>query len=442
MINGLRRSPQWILSVAGICACCWVARIEASSDEKTTTERVVRSNWASFRGPNGDGHSPEIDLPLRWGPSENLTWKLDLPGVGASSPVLWNDRIFLTATTDKGWKRLLLCINRTDGSIRWQQVVSTGDPGPTHAMNQHASSTCVTDGDRVWSFFGKGGLFCHDFDGRLIWERRIGDFLSVWGTAASPILHRDKLIVNCDQDTMLQKEPDPDTPSKAFLAAVDKNTGKTIWQTPRAASRGWSTPVALRQPDGRDELVLNGPDGVHGYDPESGRDLWVYRREVKFGEPCIVAGHGLMFAISGRPGPMFAIRQGSGEGDRTDKAKAWGDNRNARDITSPILVGDELYTATMTGIGTCYDARTGEIRWRERMGKGYTASPVLADGKIYFVSRDGQATVLEPGAKYSVLAVNQLDPQQNEDFLASPAVSNGQIFLRSDRVLYCVGIQR
>lgn len=439
MIEQLIRFQKWIFT--GLTATLWFSTAVLAG-EPESVERVSRSNWVSFRGPNGDGHSPEIDLPLRWGPSENLTWKKDLPGVGASSPVVWNDRIFLTASTDKGWKRLVLCINRPDGSIRWQQVVSTGDPGPTHAMNQHASSTCVTDGERVWSFFGKGGLFCHDLDGRLLWERRLGDFLSIWGTAASPILHGDKLIVNCDQDTILQKEPDADTPSKAFLMAVDKKTGKTIWQTPRAASRGWSTPVTLRQPDGREELVLNGPDGVHGYDPETGHDLWVYRREVKFGEPGIVAGHGLMFAISGRPGPMFAIRQGGGEGDLTDKAKAWGDERKARDITSPLIVGDELYTANMQGIATCYDARTGTIRWRERMGNGYTASPVFADGRIYFLSRAGQTTVLEPGAKFSVLAVNQLDPKQNEDFLASPAVSNGQIFLRSDRVIYCVGTER
>ena len=207
-----RRLSELILPILGVCTFFLIAPYEARSEDKPISERVMRSNWASFRGPSGDGHSPEIDLPLRWGPSESLSWKKDLPGVGASSPVVWNDRIFLTATTDNGWKRLVLCINRADGSIRWQQVVSSSDPGPTHAMNQHASSTCVTDGERVWSFFGKGGLFCHDLDGQLVWARQLGDFLSVWGTAASPILHGERLIVNCDQDTMLQKEPDPGTP--------------------------------------------------------------------------------------------------------------------------------------------------------------------------------------------------------------------------------------
>src|SRR4051794_34081773 len=168
----------------------WLAAGLLAAEEKkarpeggaAAAPRVLHSNWPRFRGPAGDGHSPEVDLPSEWGPGKTLTWKTELPGVGASSPVVWGDHIFLTASQDNGHKRLLLCLDRRDGSIRWQQVVSTGDPGKTHPDNKHASSTCVTDGEHVWSFFGKGGLFCHGFDGRLVWKRDLGEFLSLWGS--------------------------------------------------------------------------------------------------------------------------------------------------------------------------------------------------------------------------------------------------------------------
>jgi outer membrane protein assembly factor BamB len=436
----------------GVVAATWSPAVAAErlqrqviSDKERSAPAKARlglhSNWPRFRGPGGDGHSPEVDLPAEWGPTKNLAWKTRLPGVGASSPVVWGDRIFLTATQEKGHRRLLLCLNRRDGSVRWQQLVSSGDPGPTHELNQHASSTCVTDGQHVWSFFGKGGLFCHDLDGRLVWKRQLGDFLSVWGTGASPILHGDKLIVNCDQDSKLESYPSQTLPSKASLLAVAKTTGKTIWQTRRAAARGWSTPVVLREPGGHEQLVLNGPDGVHGYDPQSGRDLWFSRRTILFGEPCVVAGHGLVFALSGRPGPLDAIRLG-GEGDITGKRTAWSHKRGGRDVTSPVLVGDCLYTANMTGIVTCYDALNGKVRWSQRLGKSYTASFVAADDKVYLLARDGKTTVLAPGPELKVLAVNNLDAAGEEDFQASPAISNGQIFLRSDRMLYCVGAPR
>jgi outer membrane protein assembly factor BamB len=315
-------STRW-KHIVILCISLWASLVvQAGELIAGDSKPIHHSNWPRFRGPAGDGHSPEGNLPTAWGPKNQVAWRTKLPGAGASSPVVWGDRIFLTAALDKGHKRILLCVNRKDGSIRWQRTVSSGNPGPTHALNHHASSTCVTDGVHVWSFFGKGGLFCHSVEGGLVWERQVGDFLSVWGTAASPILHGDRLIVNCDQDSELTSVPAKELPSKASLLAVHKLTGKTIWQTPRFASRGWSTPVVVRAPDGREQLVLNGPDGVHGYDPQNGRDIWVSRRQVLFGEPSVVAGHGLIFALSGRPGPMVAVRQG-GAGDVTDKLTAW-----------------------------------------------------------------------------------------------------------------------
>lgn len=425
-----------MLRVAVLLALLFAPPISASAEEK-----VLHSNWPRFRGPEGTGHSPEVDLPWQWSP-EDVTWRVELPGTGQSSPIVWGDKLFLTAALEDGYRRAVIAIDRNHGNLLWQREYSTGDPGKTHSMNRHASATCATDGKLVFSSFGKGGFYCHDFDGKLVWMRDdLGEFLSIWGTAASPVLFEDLVIIACDQDTVLEKDQPKDVPSKAFIIAMDKLTGKTVWKKERMASRGWGTPVLTQTSDGAWELLLNGPGGVIAYNPTDGTVNWNCDRETLFGTPSVVFTDELIFAIAGRPGPMLAIRRG-GKGNVTSSNIVWSDDRRGRDLASPILANDLLLTVNMQGIGICYDPLTGKQWWKQRLQGEFTASPVYADGKVYFLDRKGTTVVLAPEKKFNVLARNPVGAQDGEDFLASPAISDGQIFLRSDRMLYAVGKRR
>lgn len=398
---------------------------------------VDAGNWPRFRGPAGDGHSRETGIPIRWDEG-SIAWRLPLEGVGQSSPVVWGDKIFLTAALNGGHSRVVFAVDRSAGKPLWRQVYQTGDPGPTHEMNQHASSTCATDGKIVVAFFGKGGLRALDGEGRPLWSRTdLGEFLSIWGTAASPIIHGELVIVCCDQDAVLEHEQPTDAPSKAYLLAVHKRTGATAWQVPRKGSRGWSTPVVVPDGQGREELVVNGPGGIVAYDPKTGETRWHCERTELFGEPTVAYDDELLFAVSGRPGPLLAIRRG-GAGNVTDSRVAWSAKRRSRDLSSPIVVGGVLFAAAMNGVAVAYDPRGGAELWKERLGGDVTASPVAADGLVYFVDRGGVTIVVRPGPSLDIVAKNRLPVEEGEDFLASPAVSAGQLFLRSDRALYAV----
>jgi outer membrane protein assembly factor BamB len=419
--------------------------LSAISAEAADAE--LRANWPRFRGPLGTGVTTEKDLPLRWGNEENITWKLTIPGEGSSSPVVWNDRIFLTTGREKngvrGYDRWLVCVDRRSGQVAWETLVASGDPGETHADNPHASSTPAVDGERVYTFFGKGGLQCHDFDGQLLWRRDdLGEFLSIWGTAGSPILEGDLCIVCCDQDAALVFDPDPSLPSRAYILAVNKLTGQDVWRTTRFGCRGFGTPVPFVRPDGKRELILNGPDGVHAYDPLKGTLNWSVHRATAFGEPHPAFGHGLIYVYSGRPGLAFAIKPG-GSGDITKTHVAWSVNRRNRDVSSPVVRGNELICFDRGGAGGAYDALTGKDLWKARVAGSIYASPVVSgDGNIYFLTRNGVTHVLPPTpGGLNPIAENRLGTSE-EDFSASPAVSNGQIFIRSDSVLYCIGEER
>ncbi|MFO0946420.1 MAG: PQQ-binding-like beta-propeller repeat protein [Planctomycetota bacterium] len=400
---------------------------------------ATAGNWPRFRGPEGTGHSSETGVPVSW-KLEDVVWRTPLPGLGQSSPIVWENRIYLTAALDGGKERVVLAVDRQSGKILWQRTFKTGDPGPTHSMNPHASSTCVTDGERVYSFFGNGGFHAHDIEGNHLWSRTdLGEFLSIWSTAASPILHKDLAIVCCDQDAVLEKEQHVELPSKAYILAVDKRTGKTVWKTTRFGSRGWSTPVPLTTPMGTVELVVNGPGGVFAYDADTGKLRWQCDRETLFGEPTVAYDENTIYAVSGRPGPLLAIRRG-GEGNVTNTHLPWSIPRRTRDLSSPILADGLLYTAAMNGIGICYDPATGSEIWKERMGGEFTASPVAAGGLLYFLNRKGETVVLKPGKSLDIVSRNPLPTgPDEEDFLASPALSEGQFFFRSDRAIYAVG---
>jgi outer membrane protein assembly factor BamB len=385
------------------------------------------ANWPQYRGPHGDGHSTEASVPVDWD-AHSVVWKADLKGRGQSSPVVWGERIFLTTALENGKQRLVFCLDRKDGKLLWERVAWHGIPEKSHEMNGWATPTCATDGERVYAFFGRGGLHAFTVDGKPRWSRDLGKFEGPWGTAASPILAGDLVVQNCDAE------------KEAFLLAVDRRTGKTVWKTPRTVPDrgGWSTPVLVQTGD-RQEIVLNGAKAVTAYDPATGKVLWSCKSFNGRGEPTATPGRGLVFMVNGLRGDLYAVRPG-GSGDVTASHMAWHTPRRGdRDQPSPIVVGPYLLVANMAGITTCYEADTGKELWKERLLGKFSSSPIAASGRAYFQNEAGVTYVIEPGPKGKVVSRNSMDGPAEEVFRASLTPSAGQVFARSDRALYCIG---
>ena len=384
------------------------------------------SNWPGWRGPLQTGHSLETGFPHEWSDG-NVAWKSDLPGDGQSSPVIWGDRIFLTAALENGGERVALCVDRKSGKILWEKSLWKGEAEPTHKMNGWASATCATDGERVYAFFDKGGgLFCLSTDGELLWNRSLGEFPSPWGTAACPVLVDGMVIQNCDSE------------GDSFLLAVDAKTGKDAWRTPRESLRGWSTPVLIETAERR-EIVLQGETGVRAYDPKSGKQLWLTTGSTGRGTPTVTPANGLLYVIPGRGGEIAALRPG-GEGDVTRSHKEWGTARKGRDLSSPIVIGDfVLIISQKGGILSCYDASTGVMHWQERLGGNHSASPVSFDGLAAFIAEEGEAVLVRPGKELDIVSRSTLTSGSDEIFRSTIIPSGGQLFIRSTKRLYCVG---
>lgn len=385
------------------------------------------SNWPGWRGPRADGHSLEKDLPTRWTP-ESITWKTPLKGVGQSSPVIWGDRIFLTMALEKGRQRVVFAVDRKTGKIQWEKVAWTGEPEPSHAMNGWASPTCAADAERVYAFFGRGGgLHCYTHDGTHVWSRDLGTFEGPWGTAACPILAGDLVIQNCDAD------------KDARLVAFDRKTGKEAWSAPRAAHRGWSTPLLI-DAGSRKEIVLNGHTGVIAYAPESGKELWSVRCEQGRGEPTVTPANGLLYVANGLAGAgLYSIRPG-GSGDVTESHRLWITRRGDRDTPSPIVIGNTVLLMSLRpDMLTAYDATTGKELWKQRVGSQVSSSPVSYDGLAFLILESGETIVVDPKSEARIVARNTLGAARGEMFRATPTPSDGQVFIRSDRMLYCIG---
>jgi outer membrane protein assembly factor BamB len=347
--------------------------------------------------------------------------------MGQSSPVIWGSRIFLTAAKPDGNERVVFCVDRNTGKIEWQQTVWKGAPEPSHRMNGFASSTCVTDGERVYAFFGRGGgLFCLTTDGKLLWEKPLGNLTGPWGTAACPVLVGDLVIQNCDSD------------EEAFLVAFDKTTGQQAWKVDRENFRGWSTPILI-EAAGREELVLQGHTGVRAYDALTGKQLWYQTGTKGRGTPTVTPGHGLLYVIPGRPGTSFALKPG-GSGNVSDSHVVWKVTRKGRDLPSPIVVGDYVLMISMrSAILTCYSAKDGKQLWQERIGGNFTSSPVSYDGMAVFLSESGEALVVKPGPTANIVSRSSIGATDEEIFRASITPSKKELFMRSTSVLYCVG---
>lgn len=393
---------------------------------------AAAENWPQFRGPQSQGISTETGLPVTWDGSRNVRWKTPLPGPGHSSPIVWGNRIFLTAFKPTTFGRftgsgglVVLCLDKATGKILWERAVAARTIEDTHPTNSPASPTPVTDGRYVFVYFGSRGLLCYDFNGTVVWEKPLGPFPNEWGSASSPVLYGNMLLLNLDTD------------ADDFLLAVDKATGKTIWQTSRAgATRSWATPM-IWNAGGQDEIVVSGSYRVKAYSPKDGKELWTVDGLTTWVTPTPVTAHGLLFVAANGPGGniTMAIRPG-GRGNITNTHVAWRYERAAPYISSPVVVGDYLYTVRNGGVMTCLNARTGALAWQQRLPAGgdYYSSLLAADGKIYALSEDGIATVMAAKPAYEPLAANRI----GERCMASIAVSEGLLFIRSDESLFAI----
>ncbi len=413
---------------------CLAASVSSQDDPLPVVEMIDAPEesagyWTRWRGPSGQGRVSDKGYPDTWSDTENVLWKEEIPGSGNSSPIVWDNRIFLTTAYDGGKRRSILCFRRSDGKRLWETFAPGVKPERAHPKNGHASSTPTTDGQRVYAYFGNHGVLAVDLDGNALWHRSLGSFNAFHGTACSPLLYRDRVIVVQDQRGA----------AGSFILALDKQTGRELWRTPRAAKVGWNSPIAVRT-GGRDEIIFSGQKQVQAYDPATGEALWFARGNTTETIPTPVVGHNLIFCPSGRAGPTLAIRGGGGSGDITDTHIVWQIPRGSPFVPSPILDGDYLYTVNdMVAIASCFEAKTGKLMWQERLGRarreGFSASPVAVEGKIFFTNDDGETFVLKAGPQFRLLHVNRL----YEQVLASPALVDGRWYFRGVKHLIAIG---
>ena len=380
--------------------------------------------WPEFRGPGAQGHSSERGLPLEWSETRNVAWKVPVPGLGWSTPVIANGKVWLTSAVDaRGLSLRALAFDVTTG----QQVVNVEvfkiptDRRDINPKNSWASPTPVIDGDRVYVHFGADGTAALSQSGEILWKNRF-EYQSQHGAGGSPIVYGDLLIFSCDGS------------DAAFVIALDKHTGKTKWKTNRGvpADQAYTTPLVIRVAE-QDQLISVGAFRARAYEPLTGREIWRVRYDEGFSNvPRPVFAHGLVFITTGFQQPELLAIRPDGKGDVTKTHIAWSLKRGAPLTPSPIVVGDELYVVTDGGIASCLDAKTGEVIWQSRLGGTYSASPIFADGRLYFPAEQGVTTVIAPGRQARRLATNRLDG----GLLASIAVADRAFFLRTDSSLY------
>jgi len=390
-------------------------------------------NWPQWRGPAGDGLVLHGDPPLRWGEGMNVKWKVAIPGLGHSTPIIWGHRVFvLTAVPiPDGGKRLaftVMCLDRRTGQTLWAKTAREDEPHQDiQPTNSHSSGSPVTDGEHVIVSFGSFGLYCYDLDGNLIWEKDLGKAKVTWGEGSSPALVGDAVIVVRDTD---------DT---SCLYAFDKRTGQELWKKPRDEKSSWTTPFVLKR-DGRTQVIVNGANAVRSYDPQTGDVLWQCSGLGVNVTPMVVTDQNTVYAVSGqRSTPAaIAIRLG-GSGDLTGtNAVLWKLNRGTPYVASPLLYDGLLYLFQhVTPMLTCVDAATGKPLYAQErllgLGNVY-ASPIGVNDRVYVTGLDGMTLVLEKSKTLKVLASNKLD----DSFAASPAVVGKELFLRGRSYLYCI----
>jgi outer membrane protein assembly factor BamB len=422
-------------------------------------------NWPQFRGPSASGVADGHALPLTWDVArgENVRWKTPIPGIAVSSPIVWGDKVFITTAISGDpdnakfrhglfgdvepskdiakhtWK--VYCLNKSDGKVLWERVAHEGLPKTKrHPKSSQNSCTPVTDGRVVVAHFGSEGLFAYDMNGKLLWKQDLGRLNAgwffdpdyEWGVASSPIIYNDTVIVQAD----IQKD--------SFIAAYSLKDGRQVWKTLRDEIPSWGTPAIY---DGKPhpELITHATKFIRGYDPATGKELWKLSGNSEITTPTPLVAHGLIFVTNGYRGiqPIYAIKPGASgdislKGDATSNGSiAWSHKRGGPYTPTPVIYGDLMYVLANQGVLSAYNAKTGERLYQQRIGNGgsYSASPVAGDGKVYLPSEDGDVYVVRAGTTAEVLAHNTM----GEVIMATPAISEGVLFVRTMRHVYAIG---
>jgi outer membrane protein assembly factor BamB len=385
-------------------------------------------NWPAWRGPRLDGTSRETEFPVHWSATSNVVWKTELPGAGHASPIVWEDRVFTVAALADNQARVLVCLDRKTGRILWQPVVITSLLERKHSLNSHASSTPATDGELVYVAFldhSEMVAAAYDFDGRQRWLVRPGKFSSMHGFCSSPILYKDKVILNGDHD------------GDSYLVALDRSTGRTLWKVPREnQTRSYCVPL-IRELAGRTQMILSGDKCVASYDPDNGGRHWIIDGPTEQFVASVVYNEGadLLFVTGGYPDHHILAVKPDGTGNITKSDKiVWRTNRGVAYVPSPIAEGDYFLVVSDSGVAHCFEARSGKLMWQERLGEHH-ASLVSAGGLVYFLNDRGVMNVVRPGPQFVRVAQNEI----GEKTFASPAISRGRVYLRGDTHLFCIG---
>jgi len=421
-----------------------------------TVGAKTEATWPQWRGPSGQGVSSEKNLPATWSVTQNIKWTAAIPGRGHSSPIVWGNLIFVTTAIEgdvvpgaKAAVHLLdnkefvhpdsiganrkhqfkvIALNRETGKIVWEQTAFEGTPyDDRHRKSSYAASTPATDGTSVFAFFGTEGLYAYDMNGKLQWKAQLGKLGTLGvGTGTSPILYENLVIVQCDEDSG----------ASSFIVGIDKKTGKEAWRTPRKVQLSWSTPLLVKTAK-RTELITSGTEAVIAYDPATGKELWRHKGLESNAVPSPVANNEMVFISAGYPTKIAMAINLGGSGDLAE-AVVWKYAKGTAYVPSPILLGDYLYLTSDRGVLTCLDAKTGAVKYeggRVPVPASFTASPIAFDDKILMTSEDGDTFVIKAGPKHEVIGTNTV----GEPVYASPAVADGNIFIRGERNLYCIG---
>ncbi|MEI6232501.1 MAG: PQQ-binding-like beta-propeller repeat protein [Planctomycetota bacterium] len=400
-----------------------------------THSMVSAANWPQWRGSEGTGVGTETEFPMKWSATENVVWKKALPGPGNSTPIVWNDRVFITQSIDKGAKRAVICFDRKDGSILWQKEIAFTGIEPTHGDNPYCSASPVTDGEIVVAWHGSAGMVAYDFSGAELWRADLGEFTHIWGNASSPSIIGDKVIAYCGPGL------------SAFIVAFDKKTGKEAWRIPLPDAQSktpkdfygmWGSPV-FRTFNGKSEMIVGLPKTLAAYDLATQKPIWtcsglgplVYNNPLFNGE--------MVVCMSGYGGAAMAVRDG-GEGDVTESRRLWRHEMKGipQRVGSGVISGDFLYILNEPGAAECIEIKTGKTVWKNPVSTPSWGSMALCGDKLYVIDMKGTCHVLKASPEFSVLGKNPM----GELTRASPAFSNGQIFIRTYQNLYCIGVAK